>query len=69
MSLPLQGQLVVALEQAVAARPEFIEAWLRLGNECRLRLGDADRARRAYRRYLELGGDDPRIRRWVEEDR
>ncbi len=58
-----------ALDAAVASRPDFIEAWLRLGNECRLRLGDADRARRAYRRYLALGGDDPQIRRWVEEAR
>ncbi len=56
-----------AFEAALAARPDFIEAWLELGRECRYRLGDAPRARRAFKRYLELGGDDAEIRRWLEE--
>ena len=58
-----------AFEAAVAARPTFLEAWMELGRECRFRLGDAERARRAFARYLALGGDDAEVRRWMESER
>ena|GEM_PF-4426661 len=54
-----------AYRAATQARPGFAEAWLQLGNDLRLRLGQADEARNAYRRFLELGGDDPEVRRFV----
>jgi tetratricopeptide (TPR) repeat protein len=53
---------------AVAARPDFAEAWLQLGHDCRLRLGQPDRARDAYRSYLDLGGDDPEVRRYLASE-
>jgi len=53
---------------AAAARPDFAEAWLQLGHDCRLRLGQPRRAREAYRRYLDLGGDDAEVRRYVESE-
>jgi tetratricopeptide (TPR) repeat protein len=58
-----------AFEEALAAKGDFLEACLELGRECRYRLGDTPRARRAFARYLELGGDDAEIRRWMEEGR
>jgi len=54
-------------EAATAARAGFRDAWHQLGNLFRFRLGEADRAREAYARYLEYGGDDPEVRRWVED--
>jgi len=54
-----------AYAAAVAARPDFPEAWLQLGNDRRLRLGDAAGAREAYRHYIDLGGDDPEVRRFL----
>ncbi|MEZ6021518.1 MAG: tetratricopeptide repeat protein [Planctomycetota bacterium] len=50
---------------ALVARPGFAEAWLQLGHDLRLRLGRANEARAAYRHYLDLGGDDPEVRRSV----
>ncbi|MDF1800605.1 MAG: hypothetical protein P1V81_15620 [Planctomycetota bacterium] len=55
-----------ALDRAVAARADFLEAWLQLGLLARYRLGDVPRARAALARYFELGGDDPELRRWLE---
>lgn len=54
-----------AFRSAAVARPTFVEAWLELGRECRFRLGDTDRARQAFGRYLRLGGDDLEVRRWM----
>lgn len=59
------AQAAEAYGAAAEARPAFAEAWFQLGNDCRLRLGDAERARAAYRRYLDLGGDDAEARRFV----
>lgn len=67
--LERSAEAAAAFEAAVAARPAFKEAWVELGRECRFRLGDAERARRAFARYLELGGDDAEVRRWMESDR
>jgi len=58
-----------AFEEAISTKSDFLEAYLELGRECRYRLGDTPRARRAFARYLELGGDDVEIRRWMEEGR
>jgi len=60
------AEAVAAYRDALALRPAFPEAWLQLGNDLRWRLGDGDGARRAYGRYLELGGDDAEIRRFLE---
>lgn len=65
--LERHASAAVALEAALVARPAFLAAWLELGRECRFRLGDAPRARRAFERYLELGGDDVEVRRWMEQ--
>ncbi|MEZ5976561.1 MAG: tetratricopeptide repeat protein [Planctomycetota bacterium] len=54
-----------AYRAALVARPGFAEAWLQLGHDLRLRLGRANEARAAYRHYLDLGGDDPEVRRFV----
>jgi tetratricopeptide (TPR) repeat protein len=59
-------QAAEAHEAAVRERAELREAWLQLGNLRRFRLGEADLAREAYARYLQLGGDDPEVRRWME---
>jgi tetratricopeptide (TPR) repeat protein len=56
-------------ERAVAIQPDFTEAWLQAGLDWRHRLGNAAKARRAFARYLECGGDDPEVRRWMEDHR
>lgn len=67
--LERHADAAAAFEAAVEARPTFLEAWMELGRECRFRLGDAERARRAFARYLKLGGDDAEVRRWMESER
>ena len=67
--LEKHADAAAAFEAALEAKSDFLEAWLELGKECRYRLGDTPRARRAFARYLELGGDDAEIRRWMEEGR
>jgi len=64
-----QAEAARAYEAAVAVQPDFCQAWLQLGLCLRGRLGDAEGARGAFARYLELGGDDPEIRRWMEVER
>ncbi len=56
-------------EKATAHDPDFAEAWLQAGLDYRHRLGDAAAARKAFARYLELGGDDAEVRRWMEDRR
>ncbi len=58
-----------AYRAATEARPEFAEAWYQLAVDQRYRLGQPQRARASYRRYLDLGGDDPEVRRYVEDGR
>ena len=58
---------VAEYEKATALQPDFAEAWLQAGLDWRHRLGDAARARAAFAHYLELGGDDPEVRRWMKE--
>jgi tetratricopeptide (TPR) repeat protein len=58
-------EAATAYEAATAADDAFLEAWLQLGHSYRYRLGRAEAARTAYRRYLDLGGDDPEVRSWI----
>ena len=58
-----------AYASAIERRPDFAEAWYQLAVDQRARLGDPEGARASFQRYLELGGDDPEARRFVEEDR
>jgi tetratricopeptide (TPR) repeat protein len=59
----------LAYQAATEARPGFSQAWLQLGADQRHRLGQPQRARQSYARYLALGGDDPEVRRFVEDER
>jgi tetratricopeptide (TPR) repeat protein len=46
-------------EEAVKWNPGFADAWLRLG-ETREKMKDAESARQAYRKFLEVGAEDKR---------
>jgi tetratricopeptide (TPR) repeat protein len=61
------GPAAQAYERAVAADPTLVQAWLQLGQLYHLRLGERDRAADAYRRVLELAGEDAQVRAWLAE--
>jgi tetratricopeptide (TPR) repeat protein len=56
-----------AYEQALAADPSLTQAWVQLGNHYQFRLGERALAAEAYRRFLELEGEDVQVRAWLEE--
>ena len=56
-----------AYEATVEADPTMGQAWVQLGNAYHFRLGDRARAADAYRRFLELEGEDAQVRAWLEE--
>ena len=54
-------------ERLLAAHPEHLDGWLKLGVLARERLRDERRALRAFRTYVEKGGKDARVRTWIAE--
>jgi Tfp pilus assembly protein PilF len=58
---------VETLEKVVAAQPDHVNAWLKLGILYRERLSDEKKALRAFREHIENGGKDARVRTWIAE--
>ena len=52
-------------EEAVLLEPESVLGWMRLGS-CALAAGDGEKAKRAYRKVLELEPDNPEVRAFMK---
>jgi tetratricopeptide (TPR) repeat protein len=54
-------------EEVLKKEPDNLTAWMNLGLVLSEKLGDRAGAIRAYKQYLERGGADPRVSKWLED--
>ena len=57
---------VSEFERATQLSPGYLSAYKNLGVIYEDNIGDKEKALHYYRKYLELGGDDPRVSEWIK---
>ena len=58
---------VECFEEVVRIDPGNLTAWMNIGLLCQEKLRDWKRAVNAYAEYLDRGGTDPRVAKWLEQ--
>lgn len=58
---------ITCFEEVIEAEPDNLTAWMNIGLIYQEKLSDRDQAIRAYQEYLKRGGEDERVKKWLEE--
>ncbi len=59
-------QAAQVYDQVLAVEPTHLDAWLQLGIVYHRETRDEKRALRTFREYVNRGGTDPRVPRWIQ---